>query len=45
MKKVDSVVANVPAEAELFIGCNIGEYCISYEDGQKGFTTLPIYDE
>lgn len=45
MKKVDSVIANVPADAKLFIGCNIGEYCISYENEKEGFVNIPLYDD
>lgn len=44
MKKVNSVIANVPADAKLFIGCNIGEFCISYENEKEGFVNIPLYD-
>lgn len=45
MKKVESIVANVPADAKLFIGCNIGEFCISFENEKEGFVNIPLYDE
>lgn len=45
MKKLDSVVANVPANAKLFIGCNIGEFCISFENEKEGFVNIPLYDD
>ena len=42
MKKVNSIIANVPADAKLFIGCNIGEFCISYENEKEGFVKEPV---